>query len=169
MKIASQRLLAATLFLLAGCQPGAGLQSGPAPAAASAPDELRGASVEWDAVFNSGDVAKLATLYAEDAVSMPPGAPTLRGREALQADFKSFLDANSARHETMVDGIVTDGNLAVEYAHYRMTSKPRAGGAETVETGRHVETRRKIAGRWQIVVEIWNQDAAPPKDAPPPK
>lgn len=157
------RMLAVSVVLLAGCQPGAGYQAGTTSATSTQQDELRSASVEWDAVFNSGDTAKLAALYATDAVSMPPGAPTLRGRDALQADFRSFMEANTARHETMVDGIVTDGNLAVEYARYRMTSRPRTGGAEMVETGRHVETRRKIDGRWQIVVEIWNQDAPPPK------
>jgi ketosteroid isomerase-like protein len=127
------------------------------------PDELTRASQEWDGHFNAGNAAALAALYAENAVSMPPSLPTLHGRAALQADFESFFAANEARHETTVDEIIVEGGLAIERAHYRLTYRPRAGGAEVVETGRHVECRRMIGGQWLIVTEIWNTDAASPK------
>ena len=94
---------------------------------------------------------------------MPPNAPTMRGRQALQADFKSFFEANIARHETMVDEMVIEGSLAIERAHYRLSYRPRAGGTEVIETGRHLECRKKIDGKWQIVLEIWNSDTPPPK------
>lgn len=116
------------------------------------------ASVEWDKAFNAGNATNLALLYAEKATSMPPNAPTIQGRKALQADFESFFTANSARHETTVDEIVHEDDLAIERAHYRLTIKPKNGGAEVVETGRHLECRKKIDGRWQIVMEIWNLD-----------
>ena len=149
-------------MLLQGCerasQPALRAQADPSSEA-----ELREISREWDKHFNSGDAARLAALYAEDAVSMPPNSPTLKGRKALEEDFKAFLSANIARHETTVDQIVREGDIAIEVARYRMTQKPRAGGAEQVETGRHVQTRRKIAGQWKIVVEIWNLDTPLPK------
>jgi ketosteroid isomerase-like protein len=59
--------------------------------------------------------------------------------------------------------ITVESGLAIERAHYRLTYRPRAGGAEVVETGRHVECRRKIGGQWLIVTEIWNTDAPPTK------
>jgi ketosteroid isomerase-like protein len=121
--------------------------------------ELRQASREWDQLFNDGDAAQLGSLYADSAISMPPNSPTVQGRRAIQADFESFFSANVARHQTIVDGMLQDGDVAIEAAHYRLTYKPRAGGSEVVETGRHVECRRKIGGRWQIVVEIWNSDS----------
>jgi hypothetical protein len=54
-----------------------------------------------------------------------------------------------------------EGHLAIEAAHYRLTSKPRAGGRECVESGRHLECRRRIDGRWQFVLEIRNSDTVP--------
>jgi ketosteroid isomerase-like protein len=94
---------------------------------------------------------------------MPPNAPTVRGRRALQADFESFFADNVARHETFVDELLNEGGLAVEAARYRLIYKPRSGGPEIVESGRHIECRRKINGEWKIVLEIWNSDTPAPK------
>ena len=120
--------------------------------------EIREAGREWDGLFNSGDSTKLSALYAENAISMPPNSPTVSGRKALEAEFASFFAANVARHETMVDQILEQGDLAIEVARYRLTFKPRAGGPEVVETGRHVEIRQRFDGQWRIVLEIWNSD-----------
>ncbi len=148
--------VATCLFLCVACQTANHSRTG-------RHDDLRKASEEWDNLFNAGDAAKLAPLYAENVISMPPNLPTIQGRKALQADFESFFAANVARHETTVDEILMDGSLAIERAHYRLTYRPRAGGAEVVETGRHLECRQKIDGKWKIVLEIWNSDAPAPK------
>ena len=146
------------LMLIIGCQsPSQSHKPGPSQ------EELRQTSQEWDRLFNIGDAVKIASLYADDVVSMPPNSPTLTGRGALRTDFETFFAKNMARHETMVDKIVMEGDLAIEVARYRLTYRPRVGGAEIVETGRHMETRRKIDGRWRIILEIWNSDSPAPK------
>ena len=155
---ANQLAAVVCLMLIVGCQ--SPTQS---PKPRPSQEELRQTSHEWDKFFNSGDAAKIASLYADDVVSMPPNSPTLSGRGALQADFETFFAKNVARHETMVDKIVIEGDLAIEVARYRLTYSPRVGGAEIVETGRHMETRRNIDGRWKIILEIWNSDSPAPK------
>jgi uncharacterized protein (TIGR02246 family) len=149
--------VAAGLLLLTGCRSAADSRSH-RRLGVPQQEELRQASAEWDDLFNAGNAAKLALLYAEDAVSMPPNSPTVQGRSAIQADFESFFAVNVARHETIVDDILKEGTLAIEAARYRLTYKPRAGGTEIVESGRHLECRRKIDGKWKIVLEIWNSD-----------
>lgn len=116
------------------------------------------ASLEWDRLFNAGDARALASLYAENAISMPPNAPTLMGRFALQSDFEGFFAANFAQHQTIVEDLAIEGNIAIERARYRLMFRPRGGGPETIETGRHVEIRQRINGEWKIVIEIWNSD-----------
>jgi ketosteroid isomerase-like protein len=156
MKTFPIHALLISLLLASGCQTADHARSG-------RPDELTRASQEWDRHFNAGDAAALTALYAENAVSMPPSLPTLQGRAALQRDFEGFFAINEARHETTVDEIIVEGGLAIERAHYRLTYRPRGGGAEVVETGRHVECRRRIGDQWLIVTEIWNTDAPSPK------
>ena len=121
-------------------------------------EPISNAGTEWDRRFNAGDAAGLAELYAADVVSMPPNAPTVTGREAVRKEFQSFFAANTARHETMTDQIIRQGDLAIERARYVLTFKPKSGVAEIRETGRHVECRRRIDGTWQIVWEIWNTE-----------
>ncbi len=157
MKPIPSLTLAASLLVLTGCRSPGDSRVDTNPDAPGH-KELLQASGDWDKLYNAGDGARLALLYAEDAISMPPNSPTVRGRKAIQAECEGFFAGNVARHETIVDQFITEGDLSMETARYRLTYKPRAGGAETVETGRHLECRRKINGAWRIVVEIWNTD-----------
>ena len=122
---------------------------------------LKNAGAEWDSLFNSGNVTSLAALYAENVISMPFNAPTIFGRQALQADFENFLANNTAEHKTDTDEILIGDDWAIERAHYLLTYTSRTTGNVTVEIGRHVVCRKKIDNRWQIAWEIWNTDKPP--------
>lgn len=141
-------------FLLPGCATAPAHQS----AAANQEDSLRRTSAAWDAMFNARAVAQLAALYAEDAVSMPPAAPSITGRAAIRRDFEALFAANNVRHETRIDQFIIDGDRAIELAHYTLTTQPRPDGDTVVETGRHVVCRRKTPLQWEIIWEIWNTD-----------
>jgi uncharacterized protein (TIGR02246 family) len=158
MKVIQLLLLTASLMLLVGCQTAMQSRTNRQVGSSVQGKELRQATAEWDRLFNTADAANLALLYAADAISMPPNSSTLKGRRAIQAEFESFFASNVARHETIVDEMLKEGNLAIEVARYRLTYSPRAGGTEVVESGRHLECRRKVDGEWKIVVEIWNTD-----------
>lgn len=119
---------------------------------------MREASAAWDRFFNSGDAERLASLYAPNAISMPPNLPTLRGQAAVLEDFRGFFANNAARHLTQIEEIIVDDDLSIERSRYRMTFRPRGGGPEITETGRHIEVRRRINGQWLIIHEIWNSD-----------
>ena len=118
---------------------------------------LNTAAAEWDSLFNAHDAVKLAALYTEDALSMPVNAPTIHGRQALQAEIERFFSENMGRHETVVDEILATGEWAIERAHYTLTFTP-TGGPEMIETGRHVMCRKKVGARWLIAWEIWNTE-----------
>ena len=125
--------------------------------AAASEAEIRAASDAWDRAYNAADVEALAVLYADDAVSMAPGAPASIGRDAIRADLEGFLEGNEARHTTEIQQIVVDGDLAVERANYAHDFTP-AGGALTEERGKHVVVyRRGEDGSWKVLWEIWNE------------
>jgi uncharacterized protein (TIGR02246 family) len=120
--------------------------------------DLHSAGAEWDRLFNSRDAAGLAALYAEDVISMPFNAPTIHGRQGLQADFEKFFSQYTGRHETIVEEILATADWGIERARYVLTYSPLLGGREVKETGRHVVCRKKRNGRWQIAWELWNTD-----------
>jgi uncharacterized protein (TIGR02246 family) len=139
-------------------------QSSNQPKENSGGDEyLKNAGAEWDKLFNARDVANLADLYAEDAVSMPYNYQTVRGRNAIKAEIEKFLEQNEARHETFPEEILTKDDWSIERARYIQTYTPKGSTNRIVETGRHVMCRKKINGKWLIAWEIWNSDQPLPK------
>ncbi|OGC78482.1 MAG: hypothetical protein A2Z27_02730 [candidate division Zixibacteria bacterium RBG_16_50_21] len=154
-------ILLIPLILFLGISCGGKKDSTSEKEAAADQEYLNKAGAEWDSLFNSGEVASLAALYAEDVISMPFNAPTIYGRKALQADFENFLTNNSAEHKTSVDEILREDDWAIERAHYILTYTYKTKGNVTIETGRHVVCRKKINGQWQIAWEIWNTDKPP--------
>lgn len=152
-------LALAAIFLAAGCQG----PRRPSVHYISAEQRVREASAAWDRAFNAGVADQLASLYAPHAISMPPALPTLNGQPAILEDFRGFFAANSARHQTYIEEIIIEDDLSIERSRYRMSFRPRAGGPETIETGRHIEIRRRINGQWLITHEIWNTDPPAPR------
>jgi ketosteroid isomerase-like protein len=68
-----------------------------AQAPGSPPLEL---TKQYLAAAKARDAAKVASFYAEDAVLMPPNAPPIKGRKAIQQDHERlFKVAGRARSE----------------------------------------------------------------------
>ena len=110
------------------------------------------AAVAWDAAFNSEDVDAVMELYADGAVSMPPGFLPLIGKPAIRADYEFTFSNFNLHHKTTVVQLEVQGSMAVERGEYVMKDSTGA----VVETGKHMITRRRINGSWLVVMEIWN-------------
>ena len=155
-------VVAASFIALTACKP-----STP-PAADTAADEaaFHAGTVTWAEAYNAGDIDRIVTLYAEDAVLMPPDAPAASGHAAM----RDFLAADSAAAKagglTMAlseNGMGASGNLGWHAGTYVMTDTTGAA----VVTGKWVETWRKADGKWLIIRDIWNNDAPPAAPAAP--
>src|ERR1041385_4130640 len=104
-----------------------GCKSSPTPGGGSPTDltYLRTAAEDWDRLFNSQDTSKLSALYAEEAISMPFNAPTVRGRKGITFEKQQFFAQNTGKHETFVDEILTHEDWAIERARYTLTFAPK--------------------------------------------
>lgn len=140
--------------LLAGCggeRPRAGVPA--------LEDEVRASSAAWDEAFDSGDLGRLMALYAEGAVSMPYGRPSIEGRAAIEEDFRAFFEAFDARHRTTIVELRVAGDWAIERGRYTMRATAKDGVESLEESGKHVVVRKRTDDGWRIVWEIWNLDA----------
>src|SRR5687768_7430544 len=70
---------------------------------------LKGITSMWFDAYNAGDVDRMAALYADDAVLMPPHAPVARGRDAIRSYLRSDLAAAKAAGIQLVPGNATAG------------------------------------------------------------
>jgi uncharacterized protein (TIGR02246 family) len=149
-------LVAAGALALAGCA-----QKAPAPADTAADEAaVRAINPTWFKAYNAGDADAVAALYADDAVLSIPGAPPARGRAAIREAFVKDIAA-AANSGTYGQGPKSDvaisGDLAYEWNTFTVTDK---GGA-TVDTGKYLTVYARKDGKWAIVRDMWNSDAAP--------
>src|SRR5678815_98782 len=138
------------------------LMAMPAISQAASADEaaIRAQTAAWEKAYNGGDGKGVAALYAEDAVLMPPGAPAVSGRAAIQEYFTKDVAASKAAGAVFVLNPKTDvgvsGTMGWESGMYKVTVK----GA-VVETGKFLSVSRKKDGKWLYIRDTWNADAPP--------
>ncbi len=106
--------------------------------------------------FQAGDVDRLAELYAEDAVSMPPGFPASVGREAIKGDLQFFFDEFVLDRQFTLANYEIAGDYATRRGEWTQTLTPKAGGDPVIETGRCTLGFKKIDDQWKVAWEIWN-------------
>jgi len=157
-------VVAASLVALTACEP-----STP-PAANTAADEavMHAATVTWAEAYNAGEVDRILTLYAEDAVVMPPNAPAAKGQAAIRAflaEDSAAAKAAGLRMGLGEDGLGVSGNLAWHSGTYTVTDAADA----MADTGKWVEIWLKADGKWHMIRDIWNSDTAPPAPESPTK
>lgn len=114
-------------------------------------------AVAFAAAYNSGDAAKVAALYAEDAVAMPPNEPSVKGRAAIEARLKREFQADKATVKfTPLESAII-GDRAYEAGTATITL---AGGGTMTE--KYLTVFKKVGTDWKIAHDIWNSDAPPP-------
>jgi uncharacterized protein (TIGR02246 family) len=151
--------LAALLALAAATLPACG-RSG---AAAAVDPSAIGADVtrQWSQAFATGDAAKLAAIYTEDARSLPPGGPAIVGRPAIQeywrGDFgRGGLETTLTPADTFVDG---------DLLHTAGTYEVAASGGAALARGQYQQVWSRIDGAWRLHREMWRLDPALQRDS----
>jgi uncharacterized protein (TIGR02246 family) len=120
-------------------------------------DEIQALNTAWANAANARDVATIMDLYAEDAISMPDGAPALVGKAAIQkdieADFASSKNRKTVTYETVE--VFGDENRVTETG----TVIGRDATGKVAFTEKYIQIWEKRKGRWQVIREIYNHDS----------
>jgi uncharacterized protein (TIGR02246 family) len=114
------------------------------------------------------DAAGMAKLYAPDGIEMPPNAPAVKGRAAIEAFHKGMAK------EWMVHGMTLTptethvmGDRAYETGTYKQGLMPQKGGGMIDDKGKFVVLLKKDAsGAWWVTHAIYNSDLPLPAAAP---
>jgi uncharacterized protein (TIGR02246 family) len=132
--------------------------------------KLQADALGWFDFYAKADGEGMASLYAEDALLTPPGAPAQAGRAAI----KTFLGEDAARTKAAglaiktgtVTGVDVSGDIGWMSGSYTVVD---ASGA-AVDSGSYLSVHRRTNGVWLYTRDIWNSDRAPaPAPAPPTK
>ncbi len=118
---------------------------------------------ERSAVETGDSAAYLATL-CDDAIFMPPNGLPKSGAE-LRSWLSGFVDAFQVEWLSFsTTEVVVEGSMAYHAYTYRWRVTPRAGGPETLSSGKGVHIlRRQQDESWRIAREIWNASPESPQ------
>ncbi len=122
---------------------------------------------EWYAAYNAGDAARLAQLYAEDAVTTvtksADGSP-VSGRPAIEASFKADFGSADTQVEGAMEGARAMNNLAVIWGSDENTSGPEGGGeVRTTKTNWLAVLEKQADGSW-LAIRDTSSRAEPESD-----
>jgi uncharacterized protein (TIGR02246 family) len=148
------------LFVLSGCAGRARTSE------RSGREAVESAIRRYVEASNQGDVATLASLYAEDAMLLPPDHEPIQGRRAIRAFWQQGTDEGLAVTNLAVE---VNGNLGYLVGQYHLP----ATDEEPADSGKYVMClKREQDGSWKVTADIWNQsgdadddddDSSPPQ------
>jgi uncharacterized protein (TIGR02246 family) len=111
----------------------------------------------------AGDTATLMSLWTDDIVSLPPGAPIQVGRAANAEFMRRGMQASASfepvDYRLEFREVQLFGDHAVEWGTYRARVRPRGGGQEITSGGKVMRVlRRQPDGSWKVARTIFTAD-----------
>jgi uncharacterized protein (TIGR02246 family) len=101
------------------------------------------------------DLAGIASVFAIDAIIMPPEAEMVKGRDAILRHWKSAFDGGLSGLEINPTSIRVIGDMAVEIGHATLSMAP-AGEAATDTSVKYIEIWKRVRGNWRVFRGMWN-------------
>ena len=122
--------------------------------------------------YASGEIDRVASIFAEDAWQMPPNSPPLVGREAIRQFWKQAVTFGRWEFSLQTQDVSVSGPVAVERGKYVLKFVAGAGAppgmASFQDRGNYlVHWRRDRDGEWRAVGDAPVSEV--PMPAPPQK
>jgi ketosteroid isomerase-like protein len=127
---------------------------------------LRDLDEQWSEVAGAKDVDKTVSYYSDDAVVMPPNAPSATTKEAIRALWKDLLTDAKISWKTKKVEVAQSGDLAFSSGTYEVTLNDPTGKSVN-DHGKYIVVWEKQAdGTWKCAADIWNSDLPASVPAP---
>ena len=145
------------LAAIAACQPAA-----PKVDFAAEEQAIRAQVAAFNTALAAYDVPAIDSIYAQDAVLLPPNQERRTGTASIEQSFAGLqpLKATMVLTPTSIM-IAASGELAVEEGSW-VYAMPTPDGGTFKDNGKYLVAWKKTNGKWLIQVDTWNSDNAPP-------
>ena len=118
---------------------------------------IEGTNAQFVKAANSGDTARVASLYTEDAVLLAPNAPMMRGRQEIKAFFDGMVEQMGLPElQLNTKQVEEHGDTAWEVGAYTM----KLQGVS--DHGKYIVVWKRQGDDWKLAADIWNTDSPPP-------
>ena len=147
------------LCLIVGCQQGekaAGESNADVEADIQA---IKDIVADINAAVSAADIDTIMSIYADDAVRIPPKEPAAIGKEAIQRDAQKMFEEMSPQEKDVVKDVQVSGNLAVAHIAWSALITPKAGGEPFDANGNWILVFKRESGEaWKVIYSIWNDE-----------
>ena len=110
--------------------------------------------------FERGDAASVAALYAEDAVALPPDAPMISGRAAIEEFWRGQMGSGARGVNLETLRLAGSRDVLHEVGRATITIQPEGGETNTLRVKYVVVWERDPAGGLALAVDTWNGESA---------
>jgi len=112
----------------------------------------------WQHGIYNRDTAVVTSVYAQDALLVPPTGPAAQGRDAIKTTYAELyrLPGLAFTFETGELHLSSDAQMGYEVGSY--TSRVRASNASADDQGKYVTVWEKREGRWRVVAQMFNSE-----------
>jgi uncharacterized protein (TIGR02246 family) len=110
-------------------------------------------AADWEKAYNAGDAEGIAALMTEDAVVMPPNAPSVEGRSAIKAFYREHFANRVVPAKTDERELIVFGEITYRHGVYAL-ELPNGG----TEYGKFVELWKNDNGQWRLHRSIWSSN-----------
>ena len=130
--------------------------------------KIKEALNQYAVACNSGNFDSWISLWDNDAVQMPPNAPSIKGKEKIMEENKSgFEQMNLEITITNIEEIQTSGDFGISRCSYTLAVSPKTGGEKIIvePDGKDLAVwKRQSDGSWKILYDCFNSNVPPKQE-----
>jgi uncharacterized protein (TIGR02246 family) len=115
---------------------------------------------QWARHWNARDLDKVVTMYAPDAVYLPPHHEAVHGRDSIREYLRTPLAHGVSDLSFDVSYIKQSGSVAWDVGTYRMRV-PETNGTTREDRGKYLTVWKREGTRWSITADAWSSDLPP--------
>ena len=120
---------------------------------------------QYEVAAKGGDFDLWISLWADDGVRMPPGAPTREGIVQITEEMKpAFEQFTTDIKITSVEEVRVFGDIGLTRCSFNLSVTPKEGGDKIIldPDGKALTLyERQPDGTWKIVFDCFNSNIAP--------
>lgn len=128
-------------------------------ASAGIPDNAKALAAldnDWSKAATAGDVEKVVSFYADDAIAYPPNEPMVTNHAAIREAWAKMLADPKAKLSWTTTNAGVDHNTGFTSGTYQVVGSDGA----VVEKGKYLCVWRKANdGKWKAIHDMWNSDS----------
>jgi uncharacterized protein (TIGR02246 family) len=129
---------------------------GPTTSELSVRDALTKQNANLEQGLAAKDAARMTIHYADDAVLMPPGAPSAVGHDAIRGYWQGLIDQGVRDVSVRIDNVDVNGDTAIERGLATVHATAPDGTTVTLQSRYMVVWKHAKSGEWKIQYDIWN-------------